>query len=78
MFDRPLWTTAIRVARSWGLAALVVAVAGMALADWAASRYPAVDDTITGSIAPRATAPKERSTRVIRSVLSDQPIVIRQ
>ena len=43
-----------------------------------ASRYPAVDDTITGSIAPRAAAPKERSTRVIRSVLSDQPIVIRQ
>ena len=78
MFDQPLWTTAIRVARSWGLAALVVVVAGLAITDWAASRYPAVDDTITGSIGARTAPPKERSTRIIRSVLSDQPIVIRQ
>lgn len=77
-FDLP-WTSLARAARTWGLAGLAIVIAGVAVADWAANRFPpsdiGADDVITGSIAPRAP---ERSTRVIRSVLSDEPIVIRK
>ena len=78
-FDLPFWTSIGRAARSWGLAALALAVIGLAVADWAATRLAptlAADDIVTGSVGtPR---PKERTTRIIRSVLSDQPIIIRQ
>ena len=76
MSDLPFWTAVGRAARVWGLAAAALAVAGIAAADWAASRYAApADDLVTGSVAP---PPKARAIRVIRSVLSDEPIVIRQ
>lgn len=79
-FDLPFWTSIGRAARSWGLAALALAVIGLAVADWAATRLApslTADDIITGSVGG-AQRPKERTTRIIRSVLSDQPIVIRQ
>lgn len=77
--DLPFWTSIARAARSWGLAALAIAIAAVAAADWAATNFDvaradADDDIVTGSVPQR---PKERTTCVIRSVLSDEPIVLR-
>jgi hypothetical protein len=76
--DTPVFAALLRAARTWGLAALALAVVGVAAADWAASTVPAVDDIVTGSIAGSSPSPRPRETRtrIIRSVLHDEPIVI--
>jgi hypothetical protein len=81
--DTPLSPLALasRMAVRWGPFSIAVIIGSLTAAYWAetmVARSPGVaDDTvITGSVKP--TQPRQRTTRIIHSVLDDKPIVIRE